>query len=272
VAEATATRAAGGSTGRPGRGRSFGVLAVAAAAVLAFGACGLKDDASVAAGVDFCDEAQSLSAIGPELPESPEAIEQVADRFDRLADSAPSEIEDDMAFLADVYRQVTDALQRSGGDDPADLLAAAAPFFDPENAQRLEEANANVERYLSEECGIDVQDTSTSTTAAEETTSTTEEETTSTTEEETTSTTEEETTTSTTAGGGDALPPGQPPGDLGDDPALDALAQQCFEGQMASCDALFFQSPAGSAYEEYGDTCGHRNEPSTLCTEIYGQG
>ncbi|HEX9993419.1 MAG TPA: hypothetical protein VGB14_10865 [Acidimicrobiales bacterium] len=253
-------------------------MALAAAAVLALGACGIKDEASVAAG-DFCDQAQALAESGPELPESPEAIEQVADQFDRLADSAPPEIDDDMTYLADIYRQVTDALQESGGDDPADIFAAAAPFFDPENAQRLEEANQNVERYLSEECGVEIDEgasttlaggTSTSTTL-EVTTSTTEEETTSTTAEETTTTEAEETTT-TTGGGGQALPPGEPPGDLGDDPALDALADQCFEGDMQACDDLYFQSPIDSAYEEYGDTCGGRNEPMGLCTTLYGGG
>ncbi|MDQ3464952.1 MAG: hypothetical protein M3500_09730, partial [Actinomycetota bacterium] len=67
------------------------------------------------------------------------------------------------------------------------------------------------------------------------------------------------------------LPPGVAPGDLGDDPELDQLAQECFEGVMESCDDLFFQSEIGSAYEEYGGTCGGRIEDaavaeSLLCT------
>lgn len=63
----------------------------------------------------------------------------------------------------------------------------------------------------------------------------------------------------------------RPPGDLGDDAELDALAQDCFEGDFAACDRLFFESPADSPYEAYGDSCGGRNEPGRLCVSIYGQ-
>lgn len=54
-----------------------------------------------------------------------------------------------------------------------------------------------------------------------------------------------------------------PPDALGDDPELDALADGCFGGDLLACDHLFLQSPVDSAYEEYGDTCGGRQEPST---------
>lgn len=61
----------------------------------------------------------------------------------------------------------------------------------------------------------------------------------------------------------------QAPGDLTDDPELDdstpeeianfeALADECFEGDLAACDDLFFQTPIGSDFEEYGTTCGGR--------------
>lgn len=54
-----------------------------------------------------------------------------------------------------------------------------------------------------------------------------------------------------------------PPDDLGDDADLDVLAQECFDGVLHSCDLLFLQSPAGSDYEEYGDTCAGRQEAGT---------
>lgn len=62
---------------------------------------------------------------------------------------------------------------------------------------------------------------------------------------------------------GDAVPPD----DLGDDPDLDALADACFEGDLVACDVLYLQSPTDSPYEEYGDTCGGRQEAGTdqLC-------
>lgn len=78
-------------------------------------------------------------------------------------------------------------------------------------------------------------------------------------------------TTDTTAASGD-VPPAEEPGDLGDDPELDALAQDCFDGDFGACDQLFFDSPVDSDYEAYGDSCGGRNEPAGLCVNIYGPG
>ena len=46
--------------------------------------------------------------------------------------------------------------------------------------------------------------------------------------------------------------------DYGDDPELDALWDACEGGDGEACDDLYFQSPIGSRYEEYGNTCGDR--------------
>ena len=60
------------------------------------------------------------------------------------------------------------------------------------------------------------------------------------------------------------------PGDLGPDPVLDAYAQQCFDGDLQSCDDLFYGASPGSGYEEYGTSCGGRVEPGAVwaCTEL----
>jgi len=50
--------------------------------------------------------------------------------------------------------------------------------------------------------------------------------------------------------------PNEPPG--GDDEALNALADDCYGGDMAACDELFSEAPVGSDYESYGDTCAGR--------------
>lgn len=42
----------------------------------------------------------------------------------------------------------------------------------------------------------------------------------------------------------------------GDNAELDALWDSCAAGDMAACDDLYFESPLGSEYEEFGDTCG----------------
>ena len=50
----------------------------------------------------------------------------------------------------------------------------------------------------------------------------------------------------------------------GDDPALDALWDACAAGDGEACDDLYFQSPIGSEYEEFGDTCGGRFPPGAV--------
>lgn len=63
----------------------------------------------------------------------------------------------------------------------------------------------------------------------------------------------------------------QPTG-LGDDPAMDELAQECFDGDMQSCDDLFMQSDSGSTYEDYGDTCaGRQSSGGGFCTLVFGE-
>ncbi len=57
----------------------------------------------------------------------------------------------------------------------------------------------------------------------------------------------------------------------GDDPEMDLLWDMCEFGDGEACDELFFISPFGSDYEEFGNTCGFRFEPSTvLCADELG--
>lgn len=53
----------------------------------------------------------------------------------------------------------------------------------------------------------------------------------------------------------------------GDDPELDRLWDRCKEGEGSACDELFNKSPLGSAYEEFGLSCGQRQEVLD-CTEL----
>lgn len=76
-------------------------------------------------------------------------------------------------------------------------------------------------------------------------------------------------------GGGGPIPaaeqfPPVPPEDLGPDPVLDDYAQQCFDGELQSCDDILYESPPLSAYEAYGATCGGRVKEYTVasCTEL----
>jgi hypothetical protein len=70
----------------------------------------------------------------------------------------------------------------------------------------------------------------------------------------------------TTSGGGDSY---------GDNPAFDRLWDRCERGDGAACDDLFWESPVGSRYEEFGDTCGDRYEPDEVpfsCESAIGTG
>ncbi|PRY50152.1 hypothetical protein LY71_104189 [Geodermatophilus tzadiensis] len=51
---------------------------------------------------------------------------------------------------------------------------------------------------------------------------------------------------------------------------LDTLAVECADGYGISCDALYFVSPVGSAYEDYGATCGGRYDwtYAGICSEL----
>ena len=60
--------------------------------------------------------------------------------------------------------------------------------------------------------------------------------------------------------------------DYGSDPAMDALADACEAGDLASCETLFLESAVSSGYEEYGFTCGGRDESGELCTGASGGG
>lgn len=66
----------------------------------------------------------------------------------------------------------------------------------------------------------------------------------------------------------------QLPGNLGNDPTFDGLADDCFGGDFGACDDLFLQSPVDSAYEAYGSTCGGRLDTgiSGRCDARLGRG
>lgn len=55
----------------------------------------------------------------------------------------------------------------------------------------------------------------------------------------------------------------------GDHPVLDELWDACAEGDLYSCDDLWWMAPAGSEYESFGDTCGNRNKPGEWCSEDF---
>ena len=74
--------------------------------------------------------------------------------------------------------------------------------------------------------------------------------------------------------GGAVPPPTLEPTGLGTDPALDALAQACYAGEMTACDDLWRDSEPDSAYHNFGDTCAGRQPPNTgiWCADAFPGG
>jgi len=52
--------------------------------------------------------------------------------------------------------------------------------------------------------------------------------------------------------------------DYGDNPVLDAMWDDCAEGDGAACDDLYLNSRFGTRYEEFGNSCGGRFDPDTV--------
>lgn len=52
----------------------------------------------------------------------------------------------------------------------------------------------------------------------------------------------------------------------GDSPYLDELWNACDAGDMAACDLLYLDAPAGSEYEDFGWTCGWMTDGGGNCT------
>ena len=61
-------------------------------------------------------------------------------------------------------------------------------------------------------------------------------------------------------------------GNHGDNATLDALWDACAAENWQACDDLYMQSPVGSEYESFGDTCGNKTEGTQLCVEELGGG
>lgn len=56
----------------------------------------------------------------------------------------------------------------------------------------------------------------------------------------------------------------------GDDPALDALWDECTAGDLTSCDDLYAQSPGNSSYLDFGASCGNRGNDARWCVNDRG--
>lgn len=129
-------------------------IAVTAAALVALaGVAGCGGDDDETANDAFCDLAEQageegvFAALGeadPTQEEGQEAYREALDYFERLEAEAPPELRDDLATMK---RPI--AVLAEGDVDELSELAA-----DEEFTTEVNEANNNVNAYLSEECGL----------------------------------------------------------------------------------------------------------------------
>jgi hypothetical protein len=118
---------------------------------------------------DFCEVVEDAKADFAEFEEFDgtdtsnlqETFTQAADAFEELADSAPSEIEDDMKVLNDAMQDFLQVLE----DADWDIFALAtdedaAAKLEAMSSEDFETASNNVAEFAKDECGVDLEGTS----------------------------------------------------------------------------------------------------------------
>jgi hypothetical protein len=90
---------------------------------------------------------EGQASLGGDV-QDPVAAQAAVDAFDRLVDTAPPSIEDDVRTIADLVDQIA-AADPADDDGVADLFAAA---LDPEFLA----ASTNVQEFTRVQCGVDL--------------------------------------------------------------------------------------------------------------------
>jgi hypothetical protein len=90
---------------------------------------------------------EGQASLGGDV-QDPVAAQAAVEAFDRLVDTAPASIEDDVRTIADLIDQIA-AADPADEDGVADLFAAA---LDPEFLA----ASSNVQEFTRVQCGIDL--------------------------------------------------------------------------------------------------------------------
>ena len=124
---------------------AFGTSLVLCAALAACGGDD-DDDAGGSGGggggstEEFCDKARDYEE---EFADADPSDEEAIDALRDLADSAPSDISDDMNGLIDLFEQMAEA-----GEDPEALAELS------EQAEDMTAASERITTFMEDECGI----------------------------------------------------------------------------------------------------------------------
>ncbi|MEM9714773.1 MAG: hypothetical protein AAGA17_21310 [Actinomycetota bacterium] len=199
-------------------------------------ACGGGGDS--ADGGTFCAQLEAVAGDGEVVSlDDPDDAAAAVESIRRLADAAPSEIEDDVRLLTEIVEQLAEL-------DPDDEEAGLAFFGElVSRGEEFEAADARIDRFAIDECGLELPD---DTNDADAATDSVEPD-------------EDADAGSALDGVGDAEVTG-PIDTYGDDPGFDALWDECAAGDLSSCDTLWLTTPIGSEYERFGSTCGGISE------------
>jgi hypothetical protein len=121
-------------------------------------------DAGGLASSDFCERVAALEdSIGLEAVGEGDfsGLAESADVLDALVAEAPAEIRGDMEVTAEFLRIIADAYEGVDADDPAaalEVFEEIGPAIEELGAE-LAVAGANIERFLTEECGLELDTT-----------------------------------------------------------------------------------------------------------------
>ena len=125
-------------------------LAVSGALIMGLSACGGDDNDA------FCDQAaeveeagKALQAVGTDDIEGAKAaLSDANEQVQQVADSAPSEISDDVNTVAEFIDQLSGDLQNV--DNPQDFIAVAQKLQG--QVGDIQEASDNVDAYITDNC------------------------------------------------------------------------------------------------------------------------
>ncbi len=184
-------------------------------------------DESGGSGGGICDAEDAVQTLSDELNNNsddlpdPEYFEDLQDVVADLQDADNGDLADDLDVIHEGLGDFAAiSAEADGSSDAADEL-----LLEYEGLEDFGLAISSFEQYAFDECDIgpDLGDISETTIAAPDV---------------------------------EVGDPAEPPAT--DDPTFEALADDCFAGDGAACDELYFTTPVDSIEEAYGETCGGR--------------
>lgn len=145
--------------------RIGGLMSIGLMAAVTVVGCGSSGSSSA----KFCDLAERANAASDDLdgaftdgdPDGlKDAMNDALDEFDAAKEAAPKEIQDDIEIVSDAQNELFDILKANDFD--LEAAVADADFEKLTADEDIQDASDNLEEFLSDECGIESSDSSSS--------------------------------------------------------------------------------------------------------------